>query len=197
MRQRELDRDRQKLDWERKERQQEEQRRQDEELMRRQQEEMQMRMLRQEEDMRRRQQENSLFMQAHQLNSLLDQQEQAMRSGGGGGAGGAGGYGMDADYDQALPGDGYTSMRGSGGPGNLPVDPKAFMDSYDRVGGAAVGGGGGGGLPQGGRYDAMDDMRGGPGGAQGMGRQRWGGSGGSGGDRRPLVDDYPNKRRRY
>lgn len=37
-----------------------------------------------EEELRRRQQENTLFMQAHQLSSLLDQQEQALGSGQGG-----------------------------------------------------------------------------------------------------------------
>lgn len=106
LRQRELDRERQKRDWELKERQAEEQRRQNEDMMRRQQEDMSLRMHHQEEEMRRRQQENSLFMQvcigleislmwaltwsvsestawialsqAHQLSSLLDQQEQAM-----------------------------------------------------------------------------------------------------------------------
>jgi proline- and glutamine-rich splicing factor len=63
LRQRELDRERQKREWEMKERQAEEQRLADEERMRRQQEEMQLRMHHQEEEMRRRQQENTLFMQ--------------------------------------------------------------------------------------------------------------------------------------
>jgi len=63
LRQRELDRERQKRDWELKERQAEEQRRKDEEMMRRQQEEMSRRMLHQEEELRRRQQENTIFMQ--------------------------------------------------------------------------------------------------------------------------------------
>lgn len=36
-----------------------------------------------DEELRRRQQENTLFMQAHQLNSLLDQQEQALGGGSG------------------------------------------------------------------------------------------------------------------
>lgn len=75
LRQREMDRDRQKREWEMKERQQEEQRCKDDEMMRRQQEEMQMRIMRQEEDLRRRQAENTLFMQAHQLNNMLDKQE--------------------------------------------------------------------------------------------------------------------------
>lgn len=36
---------------------------------------MQARMIHQEEELRRRQQENSLFMQAHQLDSMLDAQD--------------------------------------------------------------------------------------------------------------------------
>lgn len=77
LRARELDKERQKREWEMKERQVEEARQRSEEQMRRQQEEMQSRMLHQEEEMRRRQQENNLFMQANQLDSMLDQQEQA------------------------------------------------------------------------------------------------------------------------
>ena len=57
------------------EKQAEEMRKRDEENMLRQQNDMQSRMQRQDEEMRRRQQENTLFMQAQQLNSLLDQQE--------------------------------------------------------------------------------------------------------------------------
>ncbi|CAH0765312.1 unnamed protein product [Bemisia tabaci] len=80
LRQRELDRDRQKLEWEMKERQVEEMRRQDEELTRRREEEMSLRMHHQEDELRRRQEENTLFMQAQQLNNILDQQEPAGRS---------------------------------------------------------------------------------------------------------------------
>lgn len=58
-----------------KERQAEEQRQRTEEQMRRQEEQMQARMIHQEEELRRRQQENSLFMQAHQLDSMLDAQD--------------------------------------------------------------------------------------------------------------------------
>lgn len=89
LRMREQDRDRQKKEWEDKERQAEELRVRDEQQMRRQQEDMQMRMQRQDDEMRRRQQENSLFMQAQQLSNMLDQQE--MNHGGGGGGGGNGG----------------------------------------------------------------------------------------------------------
>lgn len=53
----------------------EEQRNRDEEQLRRSTEDMQMKMHRQDEELRRRQQENTLFMQAQQLNSILDQQE--------------------------------------------------------------------------------------------------------------------------
>ncbi|KAG8277523.1 Paraspeckle component 1 [Homalodisca vitripennis] len=63
LRQRELDRERQKREWELKERQAEEQRRADEEMMRRQQDDMSLRMMHQEDELRRRQQENNLFMQ--------------------------------------------------------------------------------------------------------------------------------------
>ena len=98
LRMREQDRDRQKREWENKERQAEEFRVRDEQEMRRQQEGMQMRMQKQDEEMRRRQQENSLFMQAQQLNNMLDQQEMnhggnqgGSNSGGGGGGGGGGG----------------------------------------------------------------------------------------------------------
>lgn len=63
LRMREADRERQKREWEMKERQAEEQRTREEELRRRQQEEMAIRIRRQEEELHRRQQENNLFMQ--------------------------------------------------------------------------------------------------------------------------------------
>ncbi|GAB0090599.1 hrp65 protein [Sergentomyia squamirostris] len=88
LRMREQDRDRQKKEWEIKERHAEEMRSREVEQMRQHQDDIQMRMMRQEEDMRKRQQENTLFMQAQQLNSLLDQQERKNfddRRGGGGG----------------------------------------------------------------------------------------------------------------
>lgn len=80
LRSREMDRDRQKHEWEMKEKMAEEQRQRSEEQMRRQQEEMQGRIVKQEEDMRRRQQENNLFMQAHQLDNMLEQQEQQQQT---------------------------------------------------------------------------------------------------------------------
>ncbi|GLG93257.1 LOW QUALITY PROTEIN: Hrp65 protein [Gryllus bimaculatus] len=170
LRQRELDRERQKREWEMKERQAEEQRIADEERMRRQQEEMQLRMHHQEEELRRRQQENSLFMQAHQLNSLLDQQEQALRQ-------------TPAGYDSPSAEQALRDYDAVGaGPGNIPPDPKSFMDAYDRGAG---------------RYDGRGDMReemGGPnaGPRGGNPRGRWGQNERRGGD------DYPtNKRRRY
>lgn len=79
LRQREMDRERQKREWEMKERQAEEQRVAEEEALRRQQEEISRRMLHQEDELRRRQQENSLFMQTHQMNSLMDQPETTAR----------------------------------------------------------------------------------------------------------------------
>lgn len=68
---READRERQKREWEMKERQAEEQRTRDEELRRRQQEEMAIRIRRQEEELHRRQQENNLFMQVRKILNLL------------------------------------------------------------------------------------------------------------------------------
>ncbi|XP_046399520.1 hrp65 protein-like isoform X3 [Ischnura elegans] len=126
LRMREQDRERQKREWELKERQHEEQRRQDEDMMRRQQEDMDIRMRHQEEELRRRQQENSLFMQAHQLNSLLDQQEQALRQAPGGGGG----------YDSPLPAEAsireYDAAIGGpvGGPGSLPPALTCHHESY-------------------------------------------------------------------
>lgn len=65
---READHERQKREWEMKERQAEEQRTREEELRRRQQEEMTIRIRRQEEELHRRQQENNLFMQVRYRN---------------------------------------------------------------------------------------------------------------------------------
>ncbi|XP_025835594.1 hrp65 protein [Agrilus planipennis] len=112
LRVREMDRERQKREWEMKERQAEEQRQRTEEQMRRQQEEMQARMMHQEEELRRRQQENSLFMQAHQLDNMLDQQEQAYQQ----------------PDDRGLYG---TSIPPDMG-GNNPLDNKPFMNTNDR-----------------------------------------------------------------
>lgn len=77
LRAREMDKERQKREWEMKQRQVEEERLRAEEMMRRKQEELETRITQQKEDMRRRQQENNLFMQAHNLDSLLEEQEQA------------------------------------------------------------------------------------------------------------------------
>lgn len=65
---READRERQKREWEMKERQAEELRTREEDLRRRQQEEMSLRIRRQEEELHRRQQENNLFMQVSKKN---------------------------------------------------------------------------------------------------------------------------------
>ncbi|XP_020711353.2 hrp65 protein-like isoform X2 [Athalia rosae] len=117
LRMREADRERQKREWEMKERQAEEQRTREEELRRRQQEEMAMRIRRQEEELHRRQQENNLFMQ-----------EQAIRGGGGGVGGGVGGgggsgggsIGAGKNYDgiNANDRDGFGQPDGGN---NLPV----------------------------------------------------------------------------
>jgi len=58
-----MDRERQKMEWEMKERQAEDQRLREEDIFRRQSEDLSMRMHHQDEEMRRRQQDNSSFMQ--------------------------------------------------------------------------------------------------------------------------------------
>lgn len=63
LKQREMDRERQKMEWELKERQATEQRIMGDELLRQNAEKMTLRMQHQEEDLRRRQQENMSFMQ--------------------------------------------------------------------------------------------------------------------------------------
>uniref|UniRef100_A0A1B0D4M4 RRM domain-containing protein n=1 Tax=Phlebotomus papatasi TaxID=29031 RepID=A0A1B0D4M4_PHLPP len=63
LRMREQDRDRQKKEWEMKERHHEEMRTREEAQMRQHQEDIQMRMIRQDDELRKRQQENTLFMQ--------------------------------------------------------------------------------------------------------------------------------------
>lgn len=164
---REMDRERQKREWEERERAAEEARMRNEQMMRRQEEDLQLRMHHHDDDMRRRQQENTLFMQANQLSSLLDQQEQTLQSYGDEPTGAA-----DA-YDQLSAEGGGRGGSGDGGP---PMDPKAFMNQYERN---SRGGGGGG---QGG-YERERSWH----------RQSVGGAGGGGG----RNDDFQNKRRRY
>lgn len=154
---REMDRERQKREWEERERMAEEARMRNESMMRRQEEEMSMRMHHQEEDMRRRQQENSLFMQANQLSSLLDQQEQVIQS---------------YESPSGSQRDDYDQQAGGEGP---PMDPKQFMNNYER------------GHNRG--YDRGDNMGQRPGSPRGGGRGPW----------RPdhRREDFQNKRRRY
>ncbi|XP_063983032.1 hrp65 protein-like [Diachasmimorpha longicaudata] len=186
LRMREADRERQKREWEMKERHAEEQRSREEEVRRRQQEEMTLRIHRQEEELHRRQQENNLFMQ-----------EQAMRGSG------------NKNYDgvQNNDRDGYN---GPDGGNNLPVDPKSFMDAYNNMD-RATRGGGYNDERVGPIMDLMDmrvDM-----GNMGNNRGNNGGGGGGGGNAgaggiggagrwqgandRNRQEDYPNKRRRY
>lgn len=154
LRAREIGRDRQKREWEMKERQAEETRQRNEEQMRRQQEEMQTRILLQEEELRRRQQENSLFMQAHQLDDMLDQQEQAYE-----------------EPDRGM----FNANMNSDQPGNVSMDPKQFMNAYDRNH----------------RFEGRE--MGQRGSNSGGGRGHWVKENRGGGNR----DDFPNKRRRF
>merc|ERR1711935_716415 len=61
----------------------------------------------QETNMRRRTEENNLFMQAQELNSMLDQQEAGLNNRGPGGPGGPrGGPGPDSSWGQMGGGQG-------------------------------------------------------------------------------------------
>uniref|UniRef100_A0A1B0C1A5 Protein no-on-transient A n=1 Tax=Glossina palpalis gambiensis TaxID=67801 RepID=A0A1B0C1A5_9MUSC len=120
LRKRESDNERKKMEWEMREKQAEEMRKREEEQMRRTQNEMQSRMMRQEEEMRRRQQENTLFMQAQQLNSILDQQEGGFSGNCSNfdnfGGAGAGGNNNSSPFD-------FRGNNNSGGGGNGPNGP--------------------------------------------------------------------------
>ncbi|XP_043484125.1 hrp65 protein-like [Leptopilina heterotoma] len=187
LRLREADRDRQKREYEMKERQVEEVRTREEEQRRRQQEEMTSRIRRQEEELHRRQQENNLFMQ-----------EQAMRGSGGGG--GVKNYDSIGNNDR----EGYGTTDGGN---NMPMDPKSFMEQYNNM--DRGGGGARGGFDDRGQIMDLMDMRvdmggsggGGGGGMGGGGGNNRGGGGGGGrwqgGNDRNRQDDFPNKRRRY
>lgn len=114
LRQREQDRERQKRDWEMKERQHEETRIREEEVLRRQQEEMTHRLRQQEEDMRRRQQENTMFVQEQNNEPPINQQQDFRRPQQGGAPG----------FDRP--------MMGPGGPLNLmdlPMENKPFHNN--------------------------------------------------------------------
>lgn len=77
LRAREIDMTRQKREWEIQEREAEEARQRNDETMRHQEDQMQSYISHQDEEMRRRHQENTLFLQAHQLDNMLDQAEQS------------------------------------------------------------------------------------------------------------------------
>lgn len=160
LRQREQDRDQRKSNWEMKEKFADEQRMKNEEQMRRAQEEMSMRMSKQEEELRRRQQENTLFMQAQQLNSLLDAQENQQGSGnignlgnmgnnlgnnlGGGGGGGGGNNNMRKNFDGPRQ---NQNFQGGMGGGNMDQFNDFGQNNRNQGGMGGMGGGnrGGGG----------------------------------------------------
>uniref|UniRef100_A0A6P7FXH1 Hrp65 protein-like isoform X2 n=1 Tax=Diabrotica virgifera virgifera TaxID=50390 RepID=A0A6P7FXH1_DIAVI len=75
LRMREMNKEKQKREWEMKKRQFEEERQRTEENMKRSQEGIDARVHREQEDMRRMQEENKLYLQAHNLDSILEMQE--------------------------------------------------------------------------------------------------------------------------
>jgi len=152
LRQREQDRDQRKTNWEMKEKFADEQRMKSEEQMRRAQEEMAMRMSKQEEELRRRQQENTLFMQAQQLNSLLDAQENQQGGnignnlgnnlgGGGGGGGLGGGNNMRKNFDGNQQ---NRNFQGGMGGGNMDQFNDFGQNNRNQGGGMGGGNRGGG-----------------------------------------------------
>ncbi|XP_072379509.1 protein no-on-transient A-like isoform X1 [Diabrotica undecimpunctata] len=72
---REMNKEKQKREWEMKQRQFEEERQRTEENMKRSQEGIDARVYREQEDMRRMQDESKLYLQAHNLDSILEMQE--------------------------------------------------------------------------------------------------------------------------
>uniref|UniRef100_A0A161MBR5 Hrp65 isoform x2 n=1 Tax=Triatoma infestans TaxID=30076 RepID=A0A161MBR5_TRIIF len=177
LRQRELDRERQKREWEIKERQAEEQRVAEEEALRRQQEELSRRMHHQDDELRRRQQENSLFMQTHQMNSLVGDQDPSRQ-------GGAGGYGGSSTNNDPLRE--YDNMEA--GVQRQTSEANYMEMGYNRSSNRYDGRG------DPGRMEDMASRR--PpqntGSAVGGGGGRWGHQ-----ERRSQNEDFPNKRRRY
>ncbi|KAI5720440.1 hypothetical protein M8J77_006595 [Diaphorina citri] len=173
--QREIDRERQKAEWEMKERQAEELKRRDEELMKKHAEEMQLRLAQQEEDLRRRQNDNSMF--------LVEQQQ---------GRGGSGGYGSPGQaYGNAnIDFEALAAAVGNAVVGNVTgVDNKGSAMDFEQGGRS----GGGGGRRNDSASSGWSRREGGAG--------RWGPSvdhgsrrGGSGGG---GPTDYQPKRRRY
>jgi len=179
LRQREQQRDQQKQQWESRELQMQEQMKQEQERRTREEEAMMQRMQEQEAGMRRRTEENNLFMQAQELNSMLDQQEANMNNRGPGGPMGGPGGPMGGPGGPGGPGPDMSPWGSGGwdnGPGMGPGGPGP-MDN-----GGPFGGGGG------------NFHRGGPGGPGGPGGRGPGGPGGPwGGDR----GGHQNKRRRF
>jgi len=182
LRQREQQRDQQKQQWESKELQMQEQMKQEQERRSREEESMMQRMQEQEAGMRRRTEENNLFMQAQELNSMLDQQEANMNNRGPGGP-------MDGP---GGPGGPFGGPGGPGGPGpdNSPWGSGGWDNNMGPGGPGPMDNGGPFGGP-GGNFN-----RGGPGGPGGPGGRGPGGPGGPGpwgGDR----GGHQNKRRRF
>ncbi|XP_055378036.1 hrp65 protein-like isoform X2 [Condylostylus longicornis] len=184
LRKREEDRDRQRMEWEMRQRQHDEMRNRESDHLRRQQEEMQTRLNRQDEEMKRRQQENTLFMQAQQLNSLLDQQE----------FGGGGGPGNGPDGDDFNRGGGGGGNRG----GNFGNDNFGAGNNQNNNGPNQDQGFMPGGFDFGNQNNQQQNQQqggnvGGPNQRQGM--SRWNdrrNNGGGGGN-----EDFQNKRRRF
>ncbi|TRY76775.1 hypothetical protein TCAL_12641 [Tigriopus californicus] len=95
LRMREANRDQQKSHWEMKEQEMSNMIREEQERFNDTEQRLKEQMNQQDDNLRQRHEENSLFMQAQELNNMLDQQEARMQGGGGGFDEGPGGFPKD------------------------------------------------------------------------------------------------------
>ncbi|XP_058129785.1 hrp65 protein-like isoform X3 [Anopheles coustani] len=122
LRQREMDRDRKKAEWEMQERQVAEARQRNDLQLKTDIEEMNSRIKRTDEELHRRQKENTMFMQQNQQMTIMEQQQMNDMGGMGGGSGGGGGGGNGNDNRRN-----FDMMNQSGGNGNFG---NMFQEEY-------------------------------------------------------------------
>ena len=180
LREREASRDQQKAQWEAREREMQEMLKLEQERRNREEAALSTRMQEQDASIRQRQQENSLFMQAQELNSMLDRQEAEMNRGGpfggfgagssggpgpfarGGGGGGGSGNNFRGGNDKPLMnagpgGPGGFAGPGFGGPGPFNDGPFMGNNMGGNFGGPVFNNGPGGRMGGPRRWEGNDD----------------------------------------
>lgn len=184
LRQREANRDQQKSAWEMKERQMEDMIKREQDRRVQEEQDLMSRMQQTDTNMRQKQQDNSLFMQAQELNQMLDRAEGAMNNSGGRGGGSQGGFGGNQGGGGGNRGFQSNGARGGGGGGG-----SRFNDNGNQ-------GFGGGNQGFGGQQGFGDQV--GFGNQGGFGEQGgFGQPGNQGGDPWLQNDGPGGKRRRY